>query len=153
MTVTIRTTHLWKFLRRFFQKSMVACEYCRYFECDWRHPMLNFCEIQHPKGNRQRPAYRRFWFFLRQFCQKERKRFSHINKKGSYLCKVSPLCFNIEVIISVLFCASRRKKEPKNGDKEFRLCGGDEGFAQIEFWMLTSQKISIRWRHWHSKNR
>ena len=41
-----------------FQKGMVACECCCTFECQRRHPMLNFCEIQHPKVNRQSPESR-----------------------------------------------------------------------------------------------
>ncbi|MBQ2806820.1 MAG: hypothetical protein IJF08_07200, partial [Clostridia bacterium] len=61
-------------------------------------------------------------------------------QKGSYFTKVTPLCFNIEIILSVLFCASRRKRRNicyanyllrklKRRFRMFRLCGGDKGAA------------------------
>ncbi|MBO5758170.1 MAG: hypothetical protein J6S28_10775, partial [Clostridia bacterium] len=61
--------------------------------------MLDFCEVQHLKlnlsealvarRNERKSSQRRFISHseicssLRQFCQKERKQFSHINKQGS----------------------------------------------------------------------
>jgi hypothetical protein len=38
---------------------------------------------------RETPQIRRFWFFLRQFCQKERRELSQCKRKGSYWRKVT----------------------------------------------------------------